>query len=437
MVVTVSWSSGAVVKDWKTATGCYAPLNQGSQLPQLTLQYVGQDTVVFAFLPSSGDPLAGVIPVGQDNVGVYQNEENGDQLAFALEGDRIVVSEVNTWPMAVAGTYVFQDAMVEANAQTAMALLAYLSPEITGLPPLKEAYRLEYGEEEIDTWFHELKAREADSDTVLARFYLAKDYSAIYRMDTNLPTLIFGSAQSMLGQEGEVSVEEQNFATEEENKQGIEGMDAPILHDTRLVVLTCRPKSPLIGETARVVVKTPGNLPYQVTVTSSNPDVVAVDEDGQLQVKKPGQTVISGKVTIYDGQKDVSFELTVSPPAIEFLVGQSLTVGETLDLVARVTGVKNPPALQYEVQDPSIVAMQGDTMIAKKPGQTEIRITAGGDYPLSETYPVVVEEVAVEAAGTPSKGLSPAAGIGISILIIGLILLVVGWKKKWSKNGDA
>ena len=63
------------------------------------------------------------------------------------------------------------------------------------------------------------------SDTVLARFYLAKDYSAIYRMDTNLPTLIFGSAQSMLGQEGEVSVEEQNFATEEENKQGIEGID--------------------------------------------------------------------------------------------------------------------------------------------------------------------------------------------------------------------
>ncbi len=168
----------------------------------------------------------------------------------------------------------------------------------------------------IDFWFYAIAAIDHSGKTA-AKFYIAKDYSSVYRTDLAKPKLIFGSAQSMIRQKDVYYEEQRNFVSEEDNKKGIVGMDSPIIHDERLVVVSITPGAPKIGKTAHITARIAGDIPYKIQASSNNPKVISVNKDGSLQILKSGSAVISGNVInviINDAKKSFSIKQIISAP---------------------------------------------------------------------------------------------------------------------------
>ena len=125
----------------------------------------------------------------------------------------------------------------------------------------------------------------------------------------------------------------------------------------------------------------------RVRWTSSDPDIVEVDEYGDIRMKKTGEAVITG--TLRSGSSR-SFEVhvydslvteVVEPEQIELSAdSMTLTQGEYSQIMARLSPKPNSSVLWYSSEDDSVAAVDYNGVIhAIAPGMTTVLIESSGE----------------------------------------------------------
>lgn len=376
---------GEQTNPWESAGGYYPNAKDSTGL---TVHYLQKNDVLFVFSPSEkAASFSGVFHFGKDGKGYF--EKGNENLLFTIKNGVILVGQPGPAEQQVSA-YGPRSFSSEADEALCIALLNYLPSEKTGLN-VKKGLQYNFQNKLVDFWFHSVEA--IGDGGKKETFYLARDLSSLYRLTEGVPTLIFGSARSMMNREDVYYVEERNFVSEEDNKKGIVGMDSPIVHDERLIVVECEPAGPEIGSYAHFKVRTPGNLPFLLKAQSEHPEIISVEKDGRLYAAKEGVSRIFGTVTVDDASKPFSFFLETAKPSIEFLVTQPLTPGQTVSPAARINGLSSPPKLHLRAEDGSVAAVGENTLTALRPGETAIHIFTGGDRPLEETFTLYVEDL--------------------------------------------
>ena len=198
---------------WEAATGYYVQ-EQSSQYnnAMLQLKFLSEGCVLFELEIMEGSEdadtadtqvLCAVLLVGQDGVGRYETPPDSQEpytLAFQLaeEGRKVSISHTGEMSMSPDGVYAFMDAGIEVSEASATALLEFLPTAATSLSSTGGAYTLMFSEDLIGERFLPVKAVLGDTGAVLAKFLIAEDMSAVYRVDDDTQaTLIFGDAQPM------------------------------------------------------------------------------------------------------------------------------------------------------------------------------------------------------------------------------------------------
>lgn len=304
---------------WESISGSYVR-EDSSQYNNAVLQmkYLSNDCVMFEFRLMEGSEaedmadnlvLPFVMIVGDDGVGRYETlpeSEKPFSLEFALakDGKSVTVKHQGELPMSPDGVYTFTDGGLEVSEISAIAILEHLPTVATSLNHNNGAYTVQYPDALVSDWFYPVQAVFEDSGEVLAKFLIAKDLSAVYRVDDGIdPVLIFGSAQPMLNAEtmpfrdempeGEEIAE---WANEPMPIVGAEIADGVYLAP---------------GQESRLTVTMPWELPYTLIAESSDPSVAEVNEKGVIKGVSAGEATISGTIEVDDGKKKFSIKVLV------------------------------------------------------------------------------------------------------------------------------
>lgn len=137
-------------------------------------------------------------------------------------------------------------------------LLKGLNPQLTGLPAKQEDYYLRLDKELTDKYFRHIRAYDAKTHEEKGDFYIAKDKSAVWRLDGEKPGMIYGSAEKMLKK-------------------------------SRLIVY---PRYLGLGNKGFVRLDVPGNVPVEITAKSMDEAVAKVDDKGFIEPVATGKTNI-------------------------------------------------------------------------------------------------------------------------------------------------
>jgi Bacterial Ig-like domain (group 2). len=202
---------------------------------------------------------------------------------------------------------------------------------VTSLNHNNGEYRLEMSDMEVDGWFYDMKAVFADTGKLIGEFLIANDLSAVYRIDTETPALIYGSADSMMQATYDMVLGEGEEPLTVEGSETNSG-DGSVYSIPFVTVMPSRSTLP-VGETAEVVSVTPGNISATITCTSENPAAATVNADGVINGISPGTTVITGTLSVDGSERAFSFDINVS--------GESIPVGpvsSSSDAAANATG---------------------------------------------------------------------------------------------------
>jgi hypothetical protein len=255
-----------------------------------------------------------VLLVDDNGVGHYTSDADSTNpmtIDFLLseDGKQITVSHTGKVSISPDGVYDFVDDGLEVTERSAMAIIDHLSTAATSLNSNNGAYTIQYPEALVSDWFYPVEATFDDNGVVLAKFIIAKDLSAVYRVDDDIePILIFGSSQPMLDAE---TIQYYNIETEESYEGGldIEGSCEVLpLVSVGLeegIVLTP-------GITTELISIMPWNLTYTLEAESSDPSVLKVDKNGIVTAISDGKANLSGTLYIDDGQKSFSIDVTVN-----------------------------------------------------------------------------------------------------------------------------
>ena len=315
--------AGADVPDaWENLRGNFA--RQGSsQYNNGTLQMMclGNGCVMFEFRLMEGaeseDGLSEgwaremVLPfvalVGEDGIGRYESDPDSETplkitLELSEDGKTVTVAHTGDMPIPCDGEYEFNDEGLEVTEVSAAAILDFLPTAATSLNHSLGAYTVTYSEEVVADWFYPVEAAFDDTGVVLAKFIIARDLSAVYRVDDDIePALIFGSAQPMLDWEYYVYPE-----IEEEDAEW-----EPVLVSLADVVseagLTLEP-----GGASKLLAALPWALDYAIEAKSSDSSIVTVNGAGEIRAVAAGTAAISGTLTVDDGVKAFEIEITVA-----------------------------------------------------------------------------------------------------------------------------
>jgi len=345
--------------------------------------------------------LPGTFVVEEDGTGTWEEETEAGKVSvrFVLEGQTVTVTQKGNLPLSVAGIYTWLEPGYEVTAETAGELVEGLATAATSLNSNNGAYRLEFSDVEVDDWFYDLKALFEDSGELIGEFLIARDLSAVYRIDTDLPMLIFGAADAMMQAVHEVIPEEGEVpATVSQPEGGTDSGEELPSYVVPLVDAVPSTSQLKVGETAKVVPVTPGNVPATLICTSKNPDVASVDESGTLTGIAPGTAVITGTLTVDGVEKPFLFEVDVWSPAIMPLnILASVPVGGSVTMQARPVGVED--SLRWSVSDASLAEVDAETGVFKglKAGEVLLAAQAGD---LKREWKVRIGE------GTAMEGLT-------------------------------
>jgi hypothetical protein len=314
-------SATSLVK-WNKVKGTYAKEdNNQYNSGVLSLMYLDNDVVMFEFAMMKGSEsedtsrdfrLAGAFYIDDNGRGIYEHPKTGNVvITFALTGDKVAVKQTGALPIDVSGEYGFVDDHIQVTEYAAKEILEQLPTAATSLNHNLGEYKLSMSEEMVDGWFYNVKANFLDTNALLAEFYIASDMSAVYRVDTDTPVLIWGSAQPMLDAtylaDWEslygITIDENNSNTNNENsiEKNIE---------TGYVALTLQNDSITIGDSTQAVFTVPGNLPYTFNCKSSNPEIAEINDKGAITSIGVGETTITCLITIDGAEK--SYELNVT-----------------------------------------------------------------------------------------------------------------------------
>lgn len=324
--------SAASPEDWFDVGGTFRQ-TAGAELAAGTLQLLPLDngTVLFEIgvpLDEGMEPeavptafhLPGTIYIEENGTGTWEQDTEGGtvSLVFTLEGKRVSIEQSGTLPSPVAGVYTWQSTALNVTEECAGELLEGIATAATSLNESNRPYHLDMSNLVVDGWFYEMKAIHTPTDTVIGEFLIARDLSAVYRTDMEVPTLIHGSADSMLSAVQRVVLDATDMPAV---PAGTEALPASSPADEgfglELPLVDAIPSrtSLAVGKTGQVAVITPGNIPATVVYASGNPDILTVDETGMMTGIVPGKALLLGTISVDGSEKEFSFEVTVVPAA--------------------------------------------------------------------------------------------------------------------------
>jgi hypothetical protein len=302
---------------WETLRGNYWRTDS-SQYNNATLQmmYLGNGCAMFEFRLMEGSEsenwardmvLPFVMLIGEDGIGRYESDpDSAASLKITVElsedGKSATVAHTGDMPIPCDGVYEFNDEGLEVTEMSAAAILDHLPTAATSLNHNLGDYTINYAEEVVADWFYPVTATFDDTGAVLAKFIIARDLSAVYRVDDDIdPVLIFGSAPPMLDYEYYIYPE-------------IEGDDVeaePVLVSLVEVIseagLTLEP-----GGTSQLLAALPWDFEYAIEAKSAYPSIFTVSADGVIQAVGEGCANLSGTLTVDDGAKLFEIEITVA-----------------------------------------------------------------------------------------------------------------------------
>ena len=308
---------------WETVCGSYA-WDESSQYTNsiLSMMWLNHGCVLFEFNLMEGSEeedsateltVSGVLNVQEDGSGIYEavSDDNGSRLKILFgiseDGKQVTVSHEGKLPISTDGNYTFTDSGMEVSDYSATELVRYLPTSATGLDTNLGAYTLNYPESLVYGWFYPIDATLDDSGEYLAKFIVAKDLSAVFRVDDDSePVLIYGSVQPML--DAEVWPEfddEYNEGSEDETAGEISYEPYPLAS-----VGTDNGTFLTVGESTTLSVNLPWDLPFTLEAGSVDASIADVDENGVITAVTPGETSIIGTLTVEDGVKE--FEIIIN-----------------------------------------------------------------------------------------------------------------------------
>ncbi|AET69283.1 Ig-like domain-containing protein [Desulfosporosinus orientis DSM 765] len=379
--------------------------------------------------------LSGTFHVEENGTGTCEEETESGlvSLRFVLDGDTVTVTQTGTLPVPVEGIYIWLEKSLEVTPESAGELLEGLATAATSLNHNNGEYRLEMSDTEVDGWFYDMKAVFADTGVLIGEFLIANDLSAVYRIDTETPILIYGSADSMMKAAHDMVLEKG------EEPLTVAGSETDIgdglVYSIPLVTATPSRSALPVGETAKVVSVTPGNVPAMITCTSENPEVASVDADGVITGISPGTATITGTLSVDGSEKAFSFDINVWVKSIQGLdIKTNFQVGETFKMNAQPIGVSDP--INWSVSNTDLAEIDASTGVftGKKEGQLTL-IAQSGD--LKQEWDVKVGSASassdVGAKATSNSGFLLASIVG-SLLVIGVVALVLIKQKQKHHN---
>lgn len=314
-------SAASLVK-WNEVKGTYAKGdNNQYNSGVLSLMYLDNDVVIFEFSMMEGSEsedtsrdfrLAGAFYIDDNGRGIYEHPKTGNVIiTFDLTGDKVTAKQTGTLPINVSGEYGFIDDHIQVTEYAAIELLEQLPTAATSLNHNLGEYKLSMSEEMVDGWFYDVKANFVDTNALLAEFYIASDMSAVYRVDTDTPVLIWGSAQPMLDATYLADSESLYGITIDENNSNVNNENSIERNiETGYVAVTLQNDSIAVGDSTQAIFTVPGNLPYTFTCKSSNPEVAKIDEKGVITAVKDGDTTITVMITIDGAEKSYELKIT-------------------------------------------------------------------------------------------------------------------------------
>ena len=307
----------ATPEEWTVVKGTYAKEQNHQQSGTLSLMYLDNDVVMFEFFisESSYDQhsenknfcLAGAFYLDDNGIGIYDNPKTENvQLTFELSGDTVTVKQAGVLPMSVGGKYRFVNSGIKVTAAAAAEILEQLPTAATSLNHNNGEYKLSMSPEMVDGWFYDVKANFVDTNALIAEFYIAGDMSAVYRVDTDAPILIWGSAQPMLDAAYPINAESllgttMAAAVEESSDSADQVLKA------NFVLAVPRSESLAVGDNMPIIVTVPGALDYTMQCRSSDPKVARADGNGKITAVSAGEATITVMVTIDDAKKSFTF----------------------------------------------------------------------------------------------------------------------------------
>ncbi len=326
LLVTVVLLSSATTafaaspEQWQNIKGTYAR-EDNSQFNNgiLKLMYLDNDCTLFEFKMMKGSEsensafnfsFAGVMISNDDGSADYESADENEslRLKFDLKAEKVVVTQEGNLPVDVAGSYTLQEPTIEVSDEAAKEILEFLPTATTSLNHNNGEYALTYADEMVGGWFYDVKANFTDTKALIGEFWIAQDMSAVYRVDTDKPILIYGSAQPLMDAEYMVtpSHDIDKDTQAEDGNQNDETAKVP--YSVFYVSAVSEQEAVNVGQTAKIAVTMPGNLPYTLEATSSDSVIAEVSKDGVITAKSAGQATIIVKLAIDDAQK--IFELS-------------------------------------------------------------------------------------------------------------------------------
>lgn len=305
----------ATPAEWTTVKGTYAR-EESIQSGTLSLMYLDNDVVMFEFFISESTNdylknknfcLAGAFYLDDNGVGIYENPKTGNvQLSFELSGNTVTIKQSGVLPMNVGGKYRFVNSGIKVTDAAATEILEQLPTAATSLNHNNGEYKLSMSQEMVDGWFYDVKANFVDTNALIAEFYIAGDMSAVYRVDTETPILIWGSAQPMLDAVYPINAESLLGTT---SATGDERSSESADQVLKAYYVSALPQSEAIavGNSTPIIVTVPGEIGHTMQCFSSSPKVVKVDDKGVITAVSAGETAINVTVTIDDAKKSFTF----------------------------------------------------------------------------------------------------------------------------------
>jgi hypothetical protein len=309
----------ATREDWESISGNFVR-EDFSQFNSAILQvkYLSNDCLMFEFRLTEGDEsedntdklvIPSIFIVDEDGIGHYESlpdSESPLKIDFVMskDGSSITVTHNGELDISPDGVYIFADNRLEVSEISAISILEHLPTAATSLNQNNGEYIVQYPEALVAYWFYPVQAVFKDSGAIISKFLIAKDLSAVYRADDDIePVLIFGSAQPMMDA---TAIPFESDPPEDEVTGELLNYEIPIVNveieDGVYLML---------GQESKLVVAMPWDLIYTLKAESSDSSIIEIDENGVIKTLSVGEATIFGTVSIDDGEKEFSINVTV------------------------------------------------------------------------------------------------------------------------------
>lgn len=304
---------------WKDVIGSYSR-EDSSQFSNgvLNMKYLDGNSVMVEIKLMEGSEseesaietvISGVMKT-KENLGTIKYDSSSINFEISEDLKNVEITHEGNFEISPDGKYSFLEEGIEVSDESAVTILNYLPKELTGI---EEGYVINPPESLVEDWFYPVNVTYGDS--IMVEFIIAKDMSAVYRLDADEPTLIYGSAKNMLEAqtysysefEDEMIDEENEYDQDEELTEMVSIFDEPMP-----LVFVESEKGTLftVGEEGKLVPRLPWNLPYTIISLSDDSSIVSADGDTIKGISE-GETTITGKIIINEEEKDFSINILV------------------------------------------------------------------------------------------------------------------------------